>query len=173
MVGTAIFASIATIRWISLNFKPNFKRFTTLSLVIILLCSSISATEMLSMDKDYGKDNAFYQLAEELEKRDLTYGYATFWNASTVTMASDSAVKVRNIKIENDAIVQYQYQSMDYWFRDQKGQKEYFVALKHDEYKKIENTNYWKNLMSENYIDQFDCGDYRVTVFDSNIFVYG
>ena len=173
MVGTAIFASIATIRWISLNFKPNFKRFTTLSLVIILLCSSISATEMLSMDKDYGKDNAFYQLAEELEKRDLTYGYATFWNASTVTMASDSTVKVRNIKIENDAIVQYQYQSMDYWFRDQKGQKEYFVALKHDEYKKIENTNYWKNLMSENYIDQFDCGDYRVTVFDSNIFVYG
>jgi len=173
MIGTSVFASIATIRWIHLNFKPNFKRFAALALVIILLCSYIPATEMISMDKDYGRDNAFYQLAEELEKRGLTYGYATFWNASTVTMASDSAVKVRSIQIENDVIVPYQYQSMDYWFDDQEGQQVYFVALEYDEYYEIADTGYWYYLMSEKFVDQFDCGNYRVTVFDSNIFVYG
>ena len=127
---------------------------------------------MISMDKDYVRDNDFYQLAEELEERDLTYGYATFWNASTVTMASDSAVKVRNILIENDVIVPYQYQSMNYWFDDQDDHQEYFVALEYDEYYKIADTDYWYHLMSEKFVEQFDCGNYRVTVFDSNIFIY-
>ena len=172
MVGTSIIASVATIRWISLNFKPNVKRFAALALVIILLCSCIPATKMISMDKDYVRDNEFYQLAEELEERDLTYGYATFWNASTVTMASDSAVKVRNILIENDVIVPYQYQSMNYWFDDQDDHQEYFVALEYDEYYKIADTDYWYHLMSEKFVEQFDCGNYRVTVFDSNIFIY-
>ncbi len=170
MLGTGILASAAVIRWISSVYKPAGKRFAALLLSLLLLCGYISAIYMMLLDKDYGENNPHYVLSEELEIRGLDYGYATFWNASCMTVGSDSAVVTRNIRIEEDQIVPYDYQSMNYWFDTQDDQTTCFVALTYEEYYQIVYTDYWTQLTSEKYLYSFDCGDFHVTVFSSNIF---
>lgn len=170
MLGTAIFASVATVRWLAGNYTPVGRRFCALLLAIILACGIVPIKDMFVMEHDYIEDNAHYILAQELEDRGLTYGYATFWNAGTVTLMSDSHIKVRNIEISGGEIKPYDYQSMDGWFEDQPGQEEYFVALTMNEYYQINYTGYWYVLTGEKLLYEFECGDYHVSVFSSNIF---
>ena len=81
------------------------------------------------MPADYHQNEGLPAVAAYLEQQDLTYGYATFWNAGTVTVLSDSEVKVRNINIEGDRIVPYRYQSQKEWFTDQGDGENYFLLL--------------------------------------------
>ncbi len=170
MLGTSIAASVATLRWIWRTYGRVSRRFAAAALALMLLCGYFSSLQMITMPPKSDRDNRHYTLAAVLEAKELTYGYATFWNASTATMASDSRVKVRSVELANDTLRPYRYQTMDSWFEDQEGQDYYFVALTESEHDAISKTEYWQNLLRKCGVYEFDTGDYHVTVFDKNIF---
>ena len=107
-------------------------------------------------------------LAEFLVENGLEYGYAEFWTAQATTVIADSKVKVRSIEISRkEGISAYTYQSNIYWFSDQDGVNEYFIALTEDEYSKASASGQWAEL-SPHISRELSCGEFRILVFSVN-----
>jgi len=171
MVGTSLIASVAAIRFMfrAKNGELSFRRVGALLLLFPLLCALVNYSEIGKMPKDHGRDDARHQLAEFLEEKELTYGYAEFWTAQATTVISDSNVKVRPITISRkDGIDPYLYQANANWFKDQEGVGDYFIILAAHEYNSVVNTEEWNFLMNNNYITKYDCAGYLIFVFGSN-----
>lgn len=129
------------------------------------ICVLYSAVVLTKDSKAY-KENDYYKLAQFLQKKDCTYGYATFWNAGVITLMSDSSVKVRNIKTDKGIEI-YNYQTDRTWYEDQPGQTEYFLLLTKNEYTKLANMGDEK---LEGYRNYYEFGNYYILVFGENIF---
>lgn len=142
-------------------------------LVALLLCfSMVNAKEMLDMPHDLGKEDDLQKVADTLAEKGYDYGYATFWNAGETWLRSDGAVKVVNIEVDRDGVTRRRYQTMSYWFDDIEGQSDYFLLLDESEYHLLYNSRYWDELTEKrNIIEEFECEDYYVVVFNGNVFV--
>ncbi len=142
------------------------------ALAAVLLCVSVSVSGViLNMPKDFGKNDPLEQVADTLEEKGYNRGYATFWNASETTLRSDGAVEVITVDISGGAVVRRAYQTMNYWFDDIEGQENYFLLLDKSEYAAVKGSLYYRELIAtRNVIDDFECADYHIIVFDSNIF---
>ena len=181
MVGTAIMATVATVREFLLAIKekeylgaPAAKFRTGVALcTLLILFSAVNANDIRKMPADYGRDNSLHVLADELEKRDLNYGYATFWRSQAITLLSDSKVKCRETLVNKEGIITDYYQSSKLWYEDQEGVDRYFVILSESEYDKVVTTKHWKQIMEESYLEDFECAGCRVFVFDKNIILLG
>lgn len=136
MLGSAVIASVVCACELikPQGFSLVSKRFAALSLCLLCLAPTVSALQIAKMPANYGRDNDLHRIADELEKRGLTYGYADFWKAQAVTVLSDSKVKVRNIRISDGKISKYTYQSEYTWFDDQPDTEKYFILLSDYEY---------------------------------------
>ncbi len=173
MTGTGILASLAAIRFM---FKArenifSWRRVGALLAVFPVLCSLVNYKAIADMPEDYGRDNALHQLAEFLEEKELTYGYAEFWTAQATTLISDSNVKVRGVTISHrDGVDPYLYQSNRLWYEDQEGAENYFLVLSAYEYNQIFTSNEWKIITANHLVDRYDCAGYLIFVFDCNIF---
>jgi hypothetical protein len=69
-------------------------RLVGIVLAIMMICSGITAYNVVSIPADYGRDNNWHKVAAELEARGLKYGYGQFWWANAVTLLSDGAVEM-------------------------------------------------------------------------------
>lgn len=69
-------------------------RLVGMVLAIMMICSGITAYNVVSIPADYGRDNNWHKVAAELEARGLKYGYGQFWWANAVTLLSDGAVEM-------------------------------------------------------------------------------
>ena len=108
-----------------------------------------------------------------LEEQDLTYGYATFWHAGAVTVASGDKIKVRNVTVTPEGNVDiYDYQSDDSWFTDQPGVDRYFLLLDATEFNTITaaNPNFIMSAKTLNYKTLESGNVYYTLIFDHNIF---
>ncbi len=139
----------------------------------LLLCFSMAnAADMLDMPRELGRDDPLQKVADTLEEKGYDYGYATFWNAGETWLRSDSAVKVVNVSVERGEVKRRNYQTMNHWFDDIEGQENYFLLLDRTEYLSIVGSSYWTELTSRrNIVEEFECEDYYVIVFDGNVFV--
>ena len=134
--------------------KGVLKRIGVALVACTLLGCYVSFNTIWDMPSNYGEDNSWHALADELEARGLKYGYATFWWANLTKMVMGDGAQVACIDInKNGTIREGHYQSR----KDAYGEKDtdrYFVIFNENEYPNISN---WINLQKSrgNYVEEF------------------
>ncbi|MBO5022754.1 MAG: hypothetical protein J6D11_00340 [Clostridia bacterium] len=173
MVGTSILVSFAAIRemFAMENCALVWKRVGVVMLIVPLMGSLVNFKAVTDMPKDYGKDNELHVLAEFLEEQELEYGYATFWYSQSLTLISDSEVRVRCVNADSkNGVTPYYYQTNKTWYEDQDGVEKYFVALTNYESSIVSYNSEWKALLEAHLLETYTCGNFKIFVFDVNIF---
>jgi hypothetical protein len=167
ILGSSVFLTIVFAKWASDRTKT--RRVMVLVLVPLALAASISLAMIARMPPDYGHDSGLIGIKDYLVQNDLTYGYATFWNANAVTVLSNSKVKVRNIEMSDKQIEPYYYQGQHRWYDDQPGQEEYFLLLTRSE---IASGYAAVDSLVEQADRQLDYQDYVILIFENNLFPF-
>lgn len=127
--------------WKKLWENTELKRTAVLASLLVAVFSAVTVGQIAVMPHDYGHDNEHHKALEVLEKYNLDYGYATYWNANILTLLSDNEIKVREL-IFNDTAYNQGWLNLDRrWYEDQEGQSKYFVLLTEDEYNNMLNKN--------------------------------
>jgi len=162
---TAIITTIILVFWIYNN-CIKIRRVILLIVLPIVIVAICNVIEIIKMSYDYGKDSNLYLVYEKLYNNDITYGYATFWQANALTVMSDSKVKCRSINISKNNYEPYYYQQDESWFLEQEGQDEYFVILTEYEYYTMQTSH----PLYVNAIARLKLNDYYVFIYDKNIF---
>ncbi|MBQ4064768.1 MAG: hypothetical protein IJD10_01565 [Clostridia bacterium] len=176
MIGTAILASAAVLRefFADCKEKPVEFRLSTVLCAILVMASAVNANAIRKIPKDYGQDNYLHVLANDLEERGLTYGYATFWFSQAITLISDNEVKCRETLVTNEGIVTDYYQSSKKWYEDQPGVDRYFVILSGTERPIAEASAHWQEIMNDgSFVEHFYSAGFNVYVFNRNIIKLG
>lgn len=156
--------------WSEVGEQKQFSfRLTGLAMAVVLLFSLQNGTTVLKMDWNYNRDKAIYQVADFLEEKGLTYGYATFWNSQLITVYSGDVVKTRNILMEEQGYHHEYYQSQYSWYEDQPGQETYFLLLSRYEYWDFLQTPMGETMPEEAIEIYEDVSGYYILVFDHNI----
>ncbi len=165
IVAMSAVVSAAFLRW---TFSQiNWQRLSVLLTACIMLTSCIHASVIMAMPKDNVTKNRLYDITQELERRNLSYGYATFWNANAVTILADSKVKCRSVEINDSGFWIKKYQCNSNWYEDQPEQNSYFVLLNNSEAQQLRDINY--ELLERPHAE-FSYGIFEVWVFEENIF---
>ena len=117
--------------------KKAAARLGVTGLVFIALLALLPALTIKGMPADYRKNEAWFTAAAELEKRDLKYGYATFWWCELLTMVSDDQVQASNMDINKEGVpVKRTYQDFLDCYKD-KDTDRYFLLLMESENKSL------------------------------------
>ena len=162
----AAVVSVAFLRWAVSQIR--WQRLAALLLIPLMLVSTIHAVEMAGMKPDNTKSNYLYTLVQELEKRNLTYGYATFWQANALTVISDSAVKCRSVEVDKKGVWIRPYQCNLHWYEDQPEQENYFLLLSVREAQTLREIN---AVLLTHPHEEFQINSkFEVWVFEKNIF---
>lgn len=166
IVCTSVIMVLILAQWIYTQCS-NKKRLCVLTLIPVLVISALTVNDIRKMPADYNQHSGLYIVADYLENNNLTYGYATFWNANSLTVISDSKSKVRSIRVsdEGEYSINY-YQSQRSWFDDQPNQENYFLLLNGNEYENIKNNN---NLVLQIPHTEVNVEGYTILVFNENI----
>ena len=110
-------------------------------------------------------------VADFLEAQGLEYGYATFWNSQSLTLISNSDVRVRGVNVTSkDGVTPYYYQTNITWYEDQDGVEKYFVALTNYEASVLNYNSKWNFIKETHLLETLDCEGFKIFVFDTNIF---
>lgn len=169
-VGTSVILSLLFVNWTIANKSPA-SRISVILMIPMIVSMFMNLNEVGKMPKDNYKNNVLYNLADYLESEGLDYGYATFWNANSITVISDSKVKVRDVTVDDFGVSKRLYQSSDKWYENQKGQKEYFLLLSDNEYNKLAGSfNNLAESASRELTTTQNNRNYHILVFDHNIF---
>ena len=169
ILASSIIASVVYLH--SLFQQVNTKRFAILFMMPLVLFGMVTSYIIIKMPHDYNLENGHsdgYYLARELEKLDLTYGYATFWRANLITVVSDSKVKVRSITADYEI---YHFQSQLSWYQEQEGVDRYFVLLNHSEYRNVYTAPWFE--LEHTKVVLYGPQTYYVLIFSQNIFYRG
>lgn len=165
IVAMSALTSIAFIRWAA--GQVSLQRFFTMLMIPIMLVCSVTTVNIAKMPPDNTEDSHLYKFAEALEDRNLTYGYATFWNANGLTVVSDSKVKCRSVTIDENGYRPYYYQGCHSWYDDQPGQPQYFLLMSQYERELLVNAD---TPLLDYVKQEFSIDGYIVWVFNENIF---
>lgn len=139
------------------------RRFVVLPLVPAAVFCLMTAVTIGKMPADYGQDTDLNAVASYLEEQGLTYGYGTFWNASSVTVLSDSKVTVRSVKLTDSGCAPDLYQTNVTWYTPQEGQETYFLLLTGSEYREMQSV--WNPLLDQAK-GQLSCEGYEILLLD-------
>lgn len=170
-VGSAAVTTFLCIKWLVCEHELVGKRIGGLVMAALLAFSLINVKTIVSIPADYGRDASIYVTLKELEERDLTYGYATFWNAGRATLLSDSKVKVRNINLSTSGISPNRYQSSERWYDGEEGRTTYFLMLTEEEWGTFKRTDTYREMLAyQALVSMFQSGDYYILVFSQNLF---
>ena len=124
------------------------------------------------MPADYGRTNELHELTAFLEDNGLEYGYATFWRSNSITLLSDSRVKVREVLASSTSgIVTDYYQSSTRWYDESAHEKydRYFVLLSGNELTTVSRSAMWDELISDCLIEELEYDGYYVFVFSRDL----
>ena len=104
----------------------------------MIAVSLVNLGEIGKMPADYGKNNSWHRVADELEARGLRYGYGNFWWAEIVTLLSDGEVQAANVNFSaTDGVKKMNYQLPQNAFDDKETDR-YFLLLTESEHNKME-----------------------------------
>lgn len=132
MLGTSVLASVVTAVEL-LREKGLAARVGALLLALLILLGCISALEIARMPADYGDDNSWHEVAEQLTAHGLRYGYANFWWAESVTMISNGELVVANIAAGTRVPQKYNYQQPANSYDNRADANGYFLLLTESE----------------------------------------
>ena len=165
IVGTAVLVTIMLCRWI---YKATeVKRLVLIMMIPILMVGMGTIQAIFNMPANYKHHPLLSSVSSTLKENDLTYGYATFWNANVLTVLSNSEAKVRNINLDETTYSRSLYQSQGKWYDDQPGQESYFVLASTHEYNLMNKSNHQLIIKAKKTIP---LEGYYILVYDENIF---
>ena len=163
IVFTSVLASFVLLRHV---WRTKKRRLAALAAVPMAAVMILNFFQVAQMAPAPDPNAPLFRTARLLEEQNLTYGYATFWNANVVTVISASKVKVRNVTIDDYGIRPYDYQTEDRWYQDRPGQDKYFLLMDAGEYGMMEKSD--PDLLKSAAVEPL--GGYTLAVFDHNIF---
>lgn len=169
IIGTSLMLSIIFVRYTAVH-KISSGRLVALLSIPVIIVSLINIYGLIDISrKDYKKENYLFGLTKLIEESGLSYGYATFWNANSITLISDSKVKVRDVNINEYGVSKRLYQSSSDWYKDQPGQDKYFLLLSSYEYNVVSEADPSLIENAAQDLSAFVNGtEYRILVFDYN-----
>ena len=163
IVAMSAVVTVVFFRWAS--GQINMQRVMSLLMIPVVAVCAVTMVTIAKMPADNTEQNHLYRLAKGLEEHGLDYGYATFWNANGLTVASDSRVKCRSVNIDDMGYYPYYYQGCKGWYDAQPGQQKYFLLMTQGERDILEGNNL-QNIK----IEEFEIDGYIVWVFGNNLF---
>lgn len=104
--------------------------------ILVFLCSSLKIyldDSISTAQKIRSHDINLVELVSYLNKNDLNYGYASFYNANAATVLSDGEVVIRHIIINKGVPKPYRWLSSDLWYLPDAHKGKTFLALTNDE----------------------------------------
>ncbi len=102
------------------------------------------------------------RLGKYLKSQGLSHGYATFWNASAVTVTTGQDVKIRSVLVTGEGYQPYIWFCKDEWYEEESN----FVVVRNPEH----NSNF--GVMEESVVDQWGRYDKKLTFENYAILVY-
>ncbi|MBO5294101.1 MAG: hypothetical protein J6B71_02490 [Clostridia bacterium] len=137
MLGSSLLVTFLA-AWEMIRAKGLAMRFGALILTVMIAVSLVNLGVIGKMPADYGKNNSWHRVADELEARDLRYGYGNFWWAEIVTLLSDGEVQAANVNFSaTDGVKKMNYQLPKNAFDDKETDR-YFLLLTESEHNKME-----------------------------------
>lgn len=128
MIGTSLIVSILFLCW-SITRNADVSRITVILFVPIFMAGYLHCNDVRKMKKDEYKRSTQYMLADFLEDEGVTKGYATFWNANSVTVITGERIKVSDVDVSDRGVFSRPYQSSKTWYVTDPQQSEYFLLL--------------------------------------------
>jgi len=128
MIGTSLIVSILFLSW-SVTRSADVSRITVILFVPIFMAGMLHCNDVRKMKKDEYKHNTQYMLADFLEEEGVNRGYATFWNANSVTVITGERIKVSDVDVNERGVFSRPYQSSKRWYETDPEQGEYFLLL--------------------------------------------
>ncbi|MBQ6266392.1 MAG: hypothetical protein IJK64_01315 [Clostridia bacterium] len=139
---------------------PVARRFATLGVILCLVMSALSLQSILAMPKDGAAENQKADRIAALESYDLKLGYATFWNAQSITVLTDSDIRIASVQIQDGAVLPYYYQTERSWFEEAPGCDRYFLLLDTAESAMLAGTG-----LLDTAAETYDLGEFQIYVF--------
>ena len=164
IAGMSAVVSIAFLRWGCSQIE--WQRLSALLMIPVMIVSVLNAVTMARMPADNTEDNELYALSEKLQEHNLTYGYATFWQANAITVISDSQVKCRSVEVDERGVWTRNYQCNKNWYEEQPEQENYFLLLTNNEANQLRAIDY---ILLRHPHEEIYAGNYVIWVFNKNI----
>lgn len=170
IICTGVLVCIAMMKQVS--FSVPLKRTAALVGCLFVLFGSVSVKKIVDMPRNGIEQNKYYEVVQFLESKGLNYGFATFWKSQTITVLSDSKVKVMNTDMNDDGITPCAFQTNTNWFLEQEDVDRYFVLADINEYFTVIQTDDAKYFEDEpvEIIDELD--GYLIFVYENTDFLY-
>lgn len=153
--------------WKQLWAAADKKRVCTIIASLVVLSCVITVGQIATMPANYGSNSDKERAIELLERNNLTYGYATYWNANILTLLSSSKVKVRDVNFDESNPRKGWLNTDNAWYDEQPGQNKYFVLFTSSEYDDMVDRNH---IILENTERVIKEGNWVVLVKGKNIF---
>lgn len=170
-IGTATIVTVLFAGW-SITHIKNGSRLAMLLMIPVIMAGVSNLDTVRRMPKDGYKENNLFELADILKEEGLTKGYATFWNANSITVISGSEVWVSDVTLNETGVHRRLYQSSSNWYEDDPEQSEYFLLVTDYEYGIIESSS--GNIIPEAIRVRKDTVNntrYNILVFDHNFVI--
>ena len=168
VVGTSLILSISFVFW-AVSRKADVARIAVILFIPVFAAGMISCDEVRKMKKDGYKQNTQYKLAEFLREQNLDRGYATFWNANSITLLTDGRIKVRDVIADESGVFHRKYQTADRWYKTDPNQKEYFLLLSQPDCDKFRSSEkYQKDKPVRIKTAMIDGVTYTLMIYDHN-----
>ncbi len=122
---------VAPIEW---NLKPpiygisvTFIAFTLLTAGYLTYKLSGLSSQTLAQSEQKNKDRI--EIINFLNEKKLRYGYASFWNANSISVLSDELIRIRPIVMQNGLPVPMRHLSSNSWYQPNAWNGETFLLL--------------------------------------------
>lgn len=107
------------------------------------------------------------EIIDFLRKNNLEYGYASYWNAGSLTVLSDGEVKVRQIVLDRGLPSPMRHHSSNRWYRQSIWQGKSFLLLHQSEIPHLDFNKLERLGLKP--IEKLQRGNFVVYVFSQNI----
>lgn len=163
MLATSVILCVMFVKWLF-----NTKTYVRMSAIIliplcIVLMSITSEIYTCYTNKQSAANKRLDNISNYLEANNLEYGYATFWNANSITLMTDSKVKVRCIKEDSGTLRPRMYQTNINWYKDNSYDR-YFLLLTESEYYAYTSSDTYKTPLQ-----LLICEGHYIMIYDYNI----
>lgn len=136
-----------------------FDRMAVIVLLIVCIGMATGKTVLSYLTVDKNADRR--EVAAALEKMDVSFGYATYWNANIITELTDGKVEVANID-DAEYLEYFKWSSPMKYYENNYGEGKVFLLLSAEELAGVQ-----KTPLVESGEIVFENGKYTVLIYNS------
>ncbi len=164
IICTSILVCVAGIK--AMNPHVVLKRIAVCVTCLMLLLCTVNVKTIASMPANGVESHSYYPLIQYLKSQGLEYGFSTFWHSQTITVLSDSQIRIANTDINENGVTPCPFQTNKAWFEEQEGINRYFLLCTLDELATLIQTDDW-HYFADGPIEQLSYEGFVIFVFDN------